>query len=88
MHREHKYDRARTLYEYRDVAPSIYRFKYSGRQEYGDFFGEEMARLLGDFIGRVRPDVIVPVPLVPWETAEKRIITRTSTVWTMGLWAG
>ena len=28
MHREHKYDRARTLYEYRDVAPSIYRFKY------------------------------------------------------------
>ena len=34
-----------------------------GRQEYGDFFGEEMARLLGDFIGRVRPDVIVPVPL-------------------------
>ena len=59
MHREHKYDRARTLYEYRDVAPSIYRFKYSGRQEYGDFFGEEMARLLGDFIGRVKKAFII-----------------------------
>lgn len=84
MHREHKYDRARTLYEYRDVAPSIYRFKYSGRQEYGDFFGEEMARLLGDFIGRVRPDVIVPVPLYRGKL-RKEDITRQH-VW-QGLWA-
>lgn len=61
--REHKYDRARTLYEYTCVAPAIYRFKYGGRQEYGEFFGEEMGRYLGDFILKVRPDVIVPVPL-------------------------
>lgn len=61
--RGHKYDRARTLYEYGCAAPSIYRFKYGGRQEYGQFFGEEMGRYLGDFIRRVHPDVIVPVPL-------------------------
>lgn len=63
MGRQHKYDRARTLYEYRSASASIYRFKYSNRQEYGDFFGEEMGRFLGDFIRRVQPDVLVPVPL-------------------------
>lgn len=61
--KEHRYDRARTLYEYGSVAPSIYRFKYGGRQEYGEFFGEEMGRYLGDFIRRAQPDAIVPVPL-------------------------
>ena len=61
--RGHKYDRARTLYEYGCAAPSIYRFKYGGRQEYGEFFGEEMGKYLEDFIRRARPDVIVPVPL-------------------------
>ena len=61
--REHRYDRARTLYEYGCAAPSIYRFKYGGRQEYGEFFGEEMGRYLEDFIRRADPEVIVPVPL-------------------------
>jgi len=37
--------------------------KYSGRQEYGDFFGEEMGHFLGDFILNIQPDVLVPVPL-------------------------
>ena len=60
---KHKYDRARTLYEYRSASTSIYRLKYSGRQEYGDFFGEEMGRFLGDFILSIQPDVLVPVPL-------------------------
>lgn len=63
MRRPHKYNRARTLYEYSQVARSIYRFKYGGRQEYADFFGEQMGELLGNFIKGVHPDVIVPVPL-------------------------
>ena len=63
MRHPHKYDRARTLYEYSQVARSIYRFKYGGRQEYADFFGEQMGELLGNFIKGVQPDVIVPVPL-------------------------
>ena len=56
-------DRARTLYEYGTAAPSLYRFKYKGRQEYADFYGEEMGKYLGEFIRRVSPDVLVPVPL-------------------------
>ena len=61
--KQHMFDRSRTLYEYAAAAPSIYRFKYKGRQEYAEFFGEEMGKYLGDFIRSVSPDVLVPVPL-------------------------
>lgn len=57
------FDRTRTLYEYGTAAPSLYRFKYKGRQEYADFYGEEMGKYLGEFIRQVSPDVLVPVPL-------------------------
>lgn len=59
----HVFDRAMALYEYGDVADSIYRFKYADRQEYADFFGKEMAAA---FAGRkeiIRPSGLVPVPL-------------------------
>ena len=59
----HKYIRGRALYEYRSVAPSVYRLKYGKRQEYADFFGEEMALYLGDFIRDCKPDGLLPVPL-------------------------
>ena len=60
---EHKYIRGRALYEYGSVAPSVYRMKYGKRQEYADFFGEEMARYLWDFVRECNPDVLIPVPL-------------------------
>ena len=60
---KHKYVRGRALYEYDSVASSIYRLKYGKRQEYADFFGEEMARYLGGFIRECNPDVMMPVPL-------------------------
>ncbi|MDR2044765.1 MAG: ComF family protein [Clostridium sp.] len=53
----------RALYQYESVAASIYRFKYGNRREYADFYGEEIARYLGDFIRRVQPDALLPVPL-------------------------
>lgn len=61
--RRHNYIRGRALYEYGSAAPSIYRFKYGGRREYADFFGEEIAGALGDFIRRVQPDALIPIPL-------------------------
>lgn len=63
--RMHVFRRARALYEYQSVAPSIYRFKYGGRREYKDFFGEEMAKGLGGFILSTRPDGLIPIPLHP-----------------------
>ena len=53
----------RALYEYESVALSIYRFKYGGRREYADFFGEQMAEYLGNFIRSVEPDALIPIPL-------------------------
>lgn len=61
--REHVFCRGRGLYEYGSAAVPIYRFKYGGRQEYADFFGEQTAEYLGDFIRRVCPDALIPIPL-------------------------
>lgn len=61
--REHFFLRGRGLYEYESIALSIYRFKYGGRREYADYFGEQMAEYLGDFIRSVEPDGLIPIPL-------------------------
>ena len=59
----HKFTRGRSLYCYESVAGSLFRFKYQGRQEYADFWGEELYRHLGNDIRGMKADAIVPVPL-------------------------
>lgn len=61
--KKHAFVRARALYEYSGVVSSIYRLKYGKRQEYAEFFGEEIAYFLGDFIRKINPDGFVPIPL-------------------------
>lgn len=53
----------RSLYRYESVAGSVFRFKYLGRQEYADFFGEELYRYLGNFLSQTKAEAIIPVPL-------------------------
>lgn len=60
---KHAFIQGRALYEYRSIAGSLYRFKYSGRREYAGFYGEEIARYLGGFIRQVNPDGLIPVPM-------------------------
>ena len=60
---KHMFVRGRSLYRYYSVAGALFRFKYQGRQEYADFFGEELYRYLGRDILAMKPDAIVPVPL-------------------------
>ncbi len=60
---EHAFVSGRSLYEYDSVAPSIYRFKYGGRREYAAFFGEELARYLGEYIRDRGIEGLIPVPL-------------------------
>ena len=68
---KHSYIRGRALYEYQSAAKSIYRFKYGGRQEYAEFFGEQIVEYLGDFIRAARPEGLVPIPLHPRRKARR-----------------
>ena len=61
--KKHYFVRGRSVYEYKGVAEAIYRFKYRNRKEYADFFGEETAKYLGDFLRKLRPDYLIPIPL-------------------------
>lgn len=70
-HKHHYYVSGRALYEYGSVADSLYRLKYEGRQEYAQAYGDELARYLGDFIKRVKPDALIPIPL-HWTRKGKR----------------
>lgn len=60
---EHAFARGRALYEYESVSDAIYRLKYTNRQEYAEFFGEEISFYLKEFIEKIQPDAILPVPL-------------------------
>lgn len=60
---KHLYVRGKALYEYESIAGTLYRFKYSGRQEYAAFLGGEMADKMEDFIRLAAPDGLMPVPL-------------------------
>ena len=61
--RQHFFVRGRALYEYGSAAASLYRFKYGNRQEYASFFGSQAADYLGDYIRRICPDALIPIPL-------------------------
>ncbi len=63
QNKPHLFERGRALYEYGSCSSSVYRFKYAGRREYGDYFGEQMVAELGEFIRMVNPDGIIPIPL-------------------------
>lgn len=59
----HYFERGRSLYAYESVAASIFRLKYRGRQEYADFFGEELYQHLYKDIAAMQAQAILPVPL-------------------------
>jgi len=67
----HLYCRGRALYDYASVAGAIYRFKYKGKREYAEVFGEELAFFLGDFIRRIQPDALLPVPMHPMKERKR-----------------
>ena len=61
--KEHHFTRGRAVFDYRCILDGIYRFKYSNRAEYADFFAREIIRVLGDELKNWQVDAIVPVPL-------------------------
>ena len=59
----HVFDRGFSIFEYRSISGSIYRFKYMGRQEYAAFYAKEAGRLLGTRLAKLGIDAIIPVPM-------------------------
>ncbi len=59
----HEYKQGRALYEYRTIRRSLYRFKYKGRQEYAEVYGELLAVHMEEIVRRWKPDALIPVPL-------------------------
>ncbi|WP_026509559.1 ComF family protein [Butyrivibrio sp. LC3010] len=60
---KHYFDRGFGVFRYRTISGSIYRFKYSGRKEYADFYAKATGEYLGDLIKGLKADAIIPVPM-------------------------
>lgn len=62
--KKHSFESGQALFTYDEkLKASIYRFKYKGRVEYAEFYGEEITKQFGDKIRAWKPDALVPVPL-------------------------
>jgi ComF family protein len=62
---KHNFDRGYSVFAYRSISGSIYRFKYMGRQEYAEFYGLATAGILGRKLKSLGIEAIVPVPMYP-----------------------
>ncbi|MCR5421421.1 MAG: ComF family protein [Lachnospiraceae bacterium] len=61
---KYRFVKGRAVFEYDDVLKeSIYRFKYGGRKEYGEYYAKVMAEALGDQILSWQPQAFIPIPL-------------------------
>ena len=67
----HEFDRGFSVFEYRSISGSIYKFKYMGRREYSSFYAKEAKKLLGNRLLRLGIDAIIPVPMY-YEKENKR----------------
>lgn len=61
--RRHWFKEGAALFPYPYIRPSLYRFKYSGRQEYARFYARQMALQLTPKVRRWKPQALVPVPM-------------------------
>ena len=61
--RRHVFDSGRSLFEYRSICSSVYAFKYKGRQEYAEYYGDRISEMLGKVILSWKPDALIPVPI-------------------------
>lgn len=58
------FDSGRALIHYNEISSrSMAQIKYHNRREYLDFYAEAMYRRLGEAILRLKPEVIIPVPV-------------------------
>lgn len=61
--RKHVFDYGYSLYDYNSMKNSIYRFKYSGRSEYAQFYAEDIYKHFKEEIEAIKADSIIPIPI-------------------------
>ncbi|MCR5404777.1 MAG: ComF family protein [Butyrivibrio sp.] len=60
---QHIFDRGFSVFEYRSISGSVYRFKYLGRREYAVFYAAATKKLLGDRLKVLGIEAVIPVPM-------------------------
>ncbi len=68
FHQNHKnisaIQQGKSLYLYRgDIKKTMYRFKYSNKREYADFFAQKAVERYGAWIAQNKIEVIIPIPM-------------------------
>ena len=63
VRRNHVFVRGRAVFAYDNRAESVYRFKYRGRQEYAEYYGEMSATVLAEEKEFQCAEALIPVPL-------------------------
>lgn len=58
-----RFERGRVAFTYDEICKSVYRFKYSGRQEYAEYYGRVIAENYGDEFKEWGVEALVPVPI-------------------------
>ena len=62
--KKHEFEQGKAVFVYSGgIRESLYRFKYSNRREYADFYGEEALRRYEKWILNKKIQVIIPIPL-------------------------
>lgn len=64
LKRNHRFSEAKAVYEYKgSMKESLYRFKYANRRSYAGAYSRDAVMLHGEWIKRIEPKVIIPVPM-------------------------
>ena len=59
----HLYKHGMSVFEYKSISDSIYRYKYKGRREYAAWYGEYMTKALSAKLSAIKADALIPVPI-------------------------
>lgn len=59
----HAFSAVFSVFEYRAVSQSVYRFKYLGRREYADWYARRFAECFRGTLRGIGIDALIPVPL-------------------------
>lgn len=64
MRHPHKFTQGRAVFVYQGaVVASMHRLKYKNRRDYAAAYAKEAYRTQGEWIRRIAPDALIPVPL-------------------------